>query len=871
MKLYLLMLFNIVVFFSAHASDLSVGGSGEFYTGASEYVANDGNCPSLLKNWVEDDFTDQSSFFFPFKSEAKTCQMVVKGYQDFLKETARKPAIANSSALGEFFSQKHKDQVHPSYQDRFLKDCKSLPPEKATAIQTRFYAASARIAAVNSPIIDEVSYYDSISPGVPSTLQGVDCTPMFPDNSKKCTEYKTQAQSCAVNKQKRFDDLIAKTKKNLIMIEDLLRAHRACKKAATGLSGRAYTAEEAARAKSCDTFLQVVEIKRNETPWIRGEIFKKAAIKNIPNLRNKFTTEYNFDDKSIEKAMASQIAANRKALNDTYNNNLENFRCMSTSVKSNGERCDFKKIRTDLSLLPPLDQREYASKNRSDGEAKSYLEAESCLIERGEDRAKTQAIIDGAGKGIALTVLTLGIGSVASGVRAVNAASKVGRSLSVANGALGAALTTEDLKHTYDSCSIETKLVSGLSSKSEITTENICSDPKSPLSQAREKESDCLVNALLSAPGVLPFVGAVPSLAKLARKPSAAAPEKAELNGFISNMSGRDNLRKQDLDFAGSLNKEDRITAAEGILGRSLSQKEKDAIIAAHEKGGPLSFNGAYTPEEIAEKRAIMKAAGFSERESETMLWKGITGYGRPEIQALAQKRATEFFGKPVSSAQADAILRDHEIMLTKKGDRMQNLTDAGFTPKQAQEIMDQKLTSAGTISSTHPTQVPVPPKATPAPAAVAKPTPPPTPPPVVQAPAVSQGLSPQQEAAEFKKRFGQDGQKLIEVSRDPKASVKQVEAALEEGMRKHGGYKPSEKADYIIDSFNDDVSQIYKLKSKLQDAKPGTAEYTNTQQAIQSYKARCKSWKALYTGVNYSSDNIIRHMDRQIGQACAD
>lgn len=693
---------------TAIANDLS-SGAGEFsgYNPSKEYVADDGNCPTLLKKWVEDDFTDQSSFFFPFPSEAKTCQSAVRGYQDYLKSTKRSPDLAAATNLGSHFSEKYKDQVHSSYQDRFLKDCKTLPPEKATAIQTRFYAASSRIAAVNSPIIDEVSYYDSLLPSAPGVLNGMDCTPMFPDNNKKCIEFKTQAQSCAANKQKRFDDMVARTKKNLAMIEDLKRAHKNCLTPITGLSGRAYTPEEKAGVKTCDAFLQVIELKKNETPWIRGEIFSKLAIKEKPNPRNKFETQYDFSDKSIDKAMSEQIAANRKALTDTYNSNLENFRCLSGSVKNNGEPCDFKQIRTDLSVLPQLGQSDFGTKTQTDREATTYLEAEKCLLDRGEDRAKTQAIIDSSGKGIALTIATLGIGSIASGgVRAINAASKVGRTATITNGVLNAALTTDDLKKTYASCSKETKMVNSLSGKSEIIAENICLDPKSPLAQARESESDCLVSALLSAPGLLPYAAAVPSLARMARASRGPTADKAELNSFISNMSGRDNLRKQDLDFAGSLNKEDRITAAEGILGRSLSPKEKEALIAAHEKGGPFSFNGAYSPEEIEEKRAIMKAAGFSERETETMLWKGITGSGRAEVQAMAQKRATEFFGKPISSSQADAILRDTEIMLTKKGDRLQNLTEAGFTPKQAQEIMDQKLHSAGSMSSTHPTQV---------------------------------------------------------------------------------------------------------------------------------------------------------------------
>lgn len=877
-------LFQIVLVFifqiSAHANDLSSGGESEGGYSSSnqkEFVAKDGNCPTLLKKWVDDDFTDQTSFFFiPFNSEAKVCQSNVKNYQELLKSRNHSPNFSDSNALGSYLSQKYKGQIHDSYQERYLKDCKALPPEKATAIQTRFYAASARIAAVNSPILDEVAYYDSLLPSSPSILHGVDCSPTFPENSKRCSEYKVKAQSCQANKEKRFEEQVAKTKKNLVMIEDLLRAHRNCVKSITGLSGRAYTPEEKAGVKNCDTFLQVIELKKNETPWIRGESFQKIAIKSGPNPRNKFTTEYNFDDKNIDKAIASQVGANRKALTDTYSNNLENFRCLSGSVKADGKPCDFKKIRTDLSSLPALDSSDYKYKDSKDAEAKTYIDAEACLLDRGEDRSRTQEIVDSSGSGIALTIATLGIGSVASGIRAVNTVSRVGRTAAiVANGALNAALTTEDLKKTYDTCSKETKMVSSLSGKSEVTQENICSDPKSPLSQAREKESDCLVSALLSAPGLLPFAGAVPSLARLARKPAAAAnADRAAVDNFITRMSGRENLRAQDLEFAGSLNKEDRLMAAEGILGRNLSQKEKDALFAAHETGGPFSFNGNYTAAEIEEKRALMKAAGFSDRESETLLWKGITGFSRAEMVPLAQKRATEFFGMPVSRTQADAIFTDLETITKPKEVRMKALTDAGFTPTQAQEIMDQKLRSSGTFSSTL--------KAA-APAVAVKPTPPvaPKPEPVaVPPPTPVPQISPeaellkqrQTEAAAIKKLIGTE--KLYEISGNPKASVKEIEAGIDEQLRRNG-YKPNEyskeRAGYVIDSFNEDVAQIYKLKSRLSEAKPGSPDAIKIQESLMAYQARCRSWKTLYIGANYTNTNVISNFNTQISRVCAD
>ena len=165
-------------------------------------------------------------------------------------------------------------------------------------------------------------------------------------------------------------------------------------------------------------------------------------------------------------------------------------------------------------------------------------------------------------------------------------------------------------------------------------------------------------------------------------------------------MSGPKNLRKQDLNTAGSLKNEDRILATEGILSRKLSPTQKDAVIKAHEVGGFKTF-GQYSEVDIAEKRALLRAAEFSQKESETLLWKGIAGYNKAEMLPLIQKRGTEFFGKPMTNVQTEAMFMDNELSSKSKDIRLKNLTDAGFSPQQAQEIVEQKIHRAGSVSAT--------------------------------------------------------------------------------------------------------------------------------------------------------------------------
>ena len=522
MKLFLL--FFILPVYVVQAGELSSGGgsSGSARGGGSaksSFKPVDGNCPTILKNWVEDDFTDKSSWGFSFKSEAKTCQSSVRAYQDYMKNKGTGASFKDPAALGQHLQSKFSNDIHSSYQDRYLKDCSALPPEKSSAIQTRFYAASARIADVNSPILDEVAYYDSILPESKGMLSGLECSPMLPANHKKCQDYKQGGLNCNSEKEKkkRFDNLVAKTAKNLQLIEHLEAAHRACiAKAFAGGSSRSYTDAQRAQAKGCDPFLQAIELKKNEVPWVRGDAFNKKALKRKAGRNGPAL--YDFSGTKIEDAMKDQLNANRVSLASTYKNNLENFRCLSTSVKtaSDGSPCDFKKIRTDLGKLPALeDAARFNGRDQRDREAKTYLEAESCLLDRGEDREKTKDIIEDSGKAAVLTVLTAGIGSAATGgIRAINAASKVSRAVALTNTGVNVALTTDDLRTAYNECSKETKLLKNLSTKSEITKDNICSDPQSDLSQAREEENNCLISVLMSAPGVLPYAAVIPGLVR---------------------------------------------------------------------------------------------------------------------------------------------------------------------------------------------------------------------------------------------------------------------------------------------------------------------------------------------------------------------
>lgn len=599
-------------------------------------IAND--CPPLLEKWIDDDFLDKKSWGLKYNSEAKMCQSQIQTFRDYLaKKKTQSSELSDSKKLSSFFSEKFSKQINPAYKN-LLSECNSLSPEKASAIQTRFYAAGTKLEAANSAIIDEVSYLDAILPSPGAPLNGVECAaPIWPEIKGKCNALKAASSECSSvsAKQKRFNNLVSKTQTIIPQIEGLIIALHNCIDSFTTASGaregRGLSKSTIQKIKqTCDPIEAAIEIKKNEIPWIRGEDFRKLAVKKQPRPRNGiFTTEYDLSDESIKKAVSQQLTNNRNALAAGYKINLEDFRCLSNNTASG--TCDFEKIRTHLQRLPDVRDSMFSLKNSAEAEAKTYFDAESCILERHEDRAQTKSIVDSALSGIALTAATFGLGEVIAGIRVMNTTSKVARlrqGLQASNVGLNSYLTGQDLKGTYEACSQETETAIGISKKTNLNKENVCPDNSSNLDQAKEAETNCIVSALLSAPSILPFVSAVPSLRALTKSLGKSSSVTAKtgrdqkLAEFIlkTKTSGKQN---RDLDFASTLTLDERYKVAESITGKPLTESQKVALKKAHEAGGyDFDPNSPLTKE----KDQILKDGGFSARESAFLRGNGVAG-----------------------------------------------------------------------------------------------------------------------------------------------------------------------------------------------------------------------------------------------------
>lgn len=581
-------------------------------------------CPLLLEQWVDDDFKDQSSWGFKYKSEARSCQAPVEAYKDFISKKQMSRNFSDAKALGSFLNEKFSKKINPMYRG-VLSKCDHLSTPKASVIYTRFYSAGTKLEAANSAVIEELAYLDSVLPESRGVLAGVECPPIWPELRDKCNVLKEAGNSCSSDKQKRFDELVKKTQANLVVIENLVASHHSCLNkfySEPGAKvGRGYAESTRNKIKtSCDPIAAAIEIKRNEVPWIRGEDFQKIAVKKKPSPRNGvFVTEYDLTNETVAKAVAKQLNYNRTTLTSSYKSNLDDFRCLSNG-SVDGQQCDFNKIRSHLQKLPDLRGSVFSASTSLEKEANTYFEAENCLLERTEDRHQTRVVVDGSMEGITLTAATFGAGQIVGGVRALNAAGTLGRvrqGALVANVGFNASITGHDLYHAYNECSSERQSLIDIAKRADVHKDNLCAQTSASLAQAAEKENNCLVTALLTAPSVLPFVGAIPSLKNLFHQ--YRPPKTSEIALTDDRIIPR----------------ESRGKLAETVLNRPLSERESNALEAAHHVGaGEIGKDGKnlasinnYTDAHIREKARILKEGGFNGEERRRLIEAGIAGY----------------------------------------------------------------------------------------------------------------------------------------------------------------------------------------------------------------------------------------------------
>ncbi len=556
-------------------------------------------CPPGLAEWVNDDFSDKSTLgMIKYPSEAQSCLSTVKTYEDHIKAKDQKSSFNSSEKLSDYLVQKYK-QISPNAQN-VLNQCSSLGDGKSRVAKTRFYTAAARYEAYNSTLLDELASIDSlISSG--SVVDKLDCNSSFPfpKVTQKCGEYNRVINgTCKQSEAERLDALVEKTRVAFDEIEELNTAYKNC--------------VAAKKQDVCNQIKTVIDLKTNEFPWIDSKVFQDniSATKSNQIVNRHITTE------KIKESLIADLKSRRKAFTKQYSQNLQDVRCLTYTTKDDGAPCSFEDVRTNLTQIPNLVEAPTESASTENSEFKNYVESEQCLIERGQDRADTKKIINGAFVDATLLAFTGGLsvaGRTIKLIKGISNASKLKNAALLESYFSGANLVP-GLKQAFASCNQKSKNLLNFKDKPEVKKNSLCPDSKSAFEIAKEVQSSCVTDALLSSADVLPFVAGLKVFKQLTRNEKLAE--------FI-NTAKTPGKQNRDLNFASTLTMEERYKAAEAVIGRPLTESQKAALKKAHETGGyDFDPNSPIT----REKDQILKDAGFSTRESAQLRGNGIAG-----------------------------------------------------------------------------------------------------------------------------------------------------------------------------------------------------------------------------------------------------
>ncbi len=685
---YFLVVFCLFTISSAYAGETSRGSSSSEGTdsrpmtsqNAFAELKNKKMCPPLLTDWVKDDFTDKKANvlgvnlpYFDFPSEAKSCLSSVKSYGDSLKKSGKKTSLSDSESLSNYLADRY-PKISPNAK-AVLNLCNDLPDGKDQVVKARYYMGMTKLEAMNSTVLDEVAYIDSLIPQNPG-VKSVECNTIFPfpQVGKKCEDYKKMldGKACKVSQESRLDALVEKTKRAMAQLEELEPLFRNCK----------FKGEE-----GCENIGMAIQIIKSELPWIDGKKFEAKTNRTKVNaslMNEQLKSDY------IKKGIIEQLNENRKDFLSSYQKNLAQSKCLTMVGDDGGAPCSFEDTRSYLSQIP--DVVEAPSNTQVSREFGNHVEAEKCMLERGKDRADTKKIVDESAFNAATMALTGGISFAANGlkvVRGLSTATKF-KNASLANSALAGVNLSVSARQAIESCKTSTENLLKFSGKPEVIKESLCPESTSKFEINSEAHSSCMLDALLTAPGVW---GMVKSL-KMASQFSKFSNE--DLLKLYKDPQQRKNVEKI-LAKNGQLDDIERAEGAEALLGRNLTKAEKQCVVDSHyvapfksmRMDASVATLSDYSAADLLAKRSVLSACGIGTTEIALLMRSGITGNTPEAALEFIRKSSVKVLGKDLTPTQVDAVWD-----ASGKGfeAQMSLLRKAGFSEEDATRIAKNEL-----------------------------------------------------------------------------------------------------------------------------------------------------------------------------------
>jgi hypothetical protein len=471
------------------ALDNSAGVKSPVKTVPDDSRVKQGTCPLPLKESALAD-TDKENISFKFNSQDRKCTDAVSAYQTSLN--GKNSAFESPQALGSHLQKQFSDIISPNL-EKSLSACTfslELTPAQGKIVQTRVYAAAARIENFNKSAMEEIAFIDSITPGA-KVLNDVECAELLPDLKKRCQDLAFRASGCAADSSKRLDDQVDRTVNAIKEIENLKIVQANCNK---GLAAGNLT------KKSCDDIGKAIEVIKDEVPWIRGQTFDSIARKST----NRSSVKQYLGRDKIKEAMTEQLKENREALAKAYSDNLGNFRCLFNN-SDQGQKCDLAKVNSEIAKLedPKIPE---SKNNKTNAEIQNSFEAESCLL----NRTSSASSADSSRASTGLVSLT-GTDSLSLGAKTLNSLSKT----AIANrrGHFASKSSIEELlgqvgnqrKNGYEACTKDSFNTLNKLSKADKQNNLVCGRSDSAANQAGSVNRSCLVGTLLNDTAILGY------------------------------------------------------------------------------------------------------------------------------------------------------------------------------------------------------------------------------------------------------------------------------------------------------------------------------------------------------------------------------
>lgn len=690
--------FDLILAVETSRGDASNGETSSGATGVEPSKDKKANtCPPALVEWVNDDYKDKKDIasnaintatgadrvgagitIFDFPSEAKACQASVRAYEDGLKKSGKKTSLSDAEGMSSYLADRFK-QISPSVKN-VLNQCNSLTDGKDKVVKARYYMAMEKVEAVNSTILDEMAYMDSLLPSgqVTSHMQCNKIFP-FPQLGSKCEEYQKMLNgSCKQSQEQRLNAMVQKTKRVMAQVDDLQKVYLT--------NCRSSTSDQA----TCQQLSLSIQVLKSEVPWIDGKKFQDRS--NQVQVSSFWKEE--LKDETLKKGIIEQLTENRKAFLKQYSTNLQQVQCLTYSTHEGKPPCDFEDARKYIAGLP--DVTEQSQPNTAQArEFNNYIEAEKCIVERGMDRANTKKILDDAVVDMAVTISTAGLGIGVSAARSgITVVKGVGsttnlRRAAVLNSAAGGMNLLVGTKQVFESCKKSSENLLKFTGKPEVLKNNVCPGSSSNFEIAQSEHSSCLVDSLLTLPNIYPLIKGL----KVASGLSKTMQE--DLLKLYQDPKQRAEVEKL-LAKNGQLNEVERIEGAEAVLGKKLSNAEKNCVMTAHNigdgRGMKISESDAntLTQADFLAKRTALKSCGFGATEISVLMRSGITGDAKKLRYGDFALRAESVGDQTTEEARRAFYVAEEAAKLHSSGQRKLMAADgsvAAITSRNSEAI----------------------------------------------------------------------------------------------------------------------------------------------------------------------------------------